>query len=61
MTMPIRIGLMSDLHLEVEEEYWDAIDRLEGRDERPELFAMLERRHALCEEWHHPGRGPDLS
>src|ERR1700761_3535164 len=47
MTMPIRIGLMSDLHLEVEDSFWDAVNLLEDRDKRPELFDALIHRDSL--------------
>jgi hypothetical protein len=63
MTAPpdgIRVGVMSDLHLEFEPDYWERWERLARRGDSSAAAEALRRRAELREEPDHPMEGPDL-
>lgn len=61
MTEPIRIGVMSDLHLEFEAAWWERhIAGGAARGDSSMIAAALLLRRELRAEPGHPGYGPDL-
>ena len=60
MTRPIRLGVMSDLHIEFEPDYWERIERSARRGDSSMAAEALRRRAELREEPGHPTEGPDL-
>lgn len=60
MANKIRIGVMSDLHLEFEPDYWARIERLARHRDSSEEAEALQHRTELRETPGHPEQGPDL-
>jgi predicted phosphohydrolase len=60
MMEPIRLGVMSDLHIEFEPDYWQRIERSARRGDSSMAAEALRRRAELREEPGHPPEGPDL-
>jgi hypothetical protein len=56
----IRLGVMSDLHLEFEPEYWQRIERSARRGDSSVAAEALRLRAELRQEPGHPAEGPDL-
>lgn len=59
-TVAIRIGVMSDLHIEFEAAYWQQVERAARRGDSSRAADALRRRAELRNESGHPERGPDL-
>lgn len=61
MALPVvRIGLMSDLHLEFEHAYWDRVAAIARTFDEPRMNRALALQQALHAEPGHPQLGPDL-
>ncbi|HVS78344.1 MAG TPA: metallophosphoesterase, partial [Steroidobacteraceae bacterium] len=56
----VRVGIMSDLHVEFETDYWRRLERVAQRGDASRVADALRRRAELLGEPGHPQQGPDL-